>query len=172
MTTRRGFLKLGFWGGLLLFAGGGTLALRRTRLRASPARLRFFSPAEHSVFSAVCDRIIVVEDGAPTASQVGVASKADGVLAAAAAETQRDFRRLLALFDNALVGLLVRGSLAPFTALRPEEQDATLEAWDRHRLPVLRTGFQAMKRLACACYYASPESYAAVGYPGPPEIAR
>jgi hypothetical protein len=35
-------------------------------------------------------------------------------------------------------------------------------------MAVRRTGFQALKRLSAAVYYGSPETYASVGYPGPP----
>ena len=28
----------------------------------------------------------------------------------------------------------------------------------------------ALKRLAMSCYYASPETYKGIGYPGPPQI--
>jgi hypothetical protein len=36
------------------------------------------------------------------------------------------------------------------------------------RISVRRTGFRALKRLVTAAYYSSPETFAAVGYPGPP----
>ena len=40
----------------------------------------------------------------------------------------------------------------------------------RFRIGVLRTGAGALIRLAHATYFASPEVYALVGYPGPPEV--
>ena len=48
------------------------------------------------------------------------------------------------------------------------EQDRHLRSWQSSRLAIRRTGFQAMKRLTCAIYFASPETYASVGYGGPP----
>ena len=61
---------------------------------------------------------------------------------------------------------------APFTRLSPAEQDARLEAWRRSRVALLRSGYQALKRLAHATYYSSPEVYAQVGYPGPPVVPQ
>jgi hypothetical protein len=60
------------------------------------------------------------------------------------------------------------GPPRPFTQMDPTEQDAQLDAWRNSRLAVRRTGFQAMKRLCSAIYFGSPETYASVGYPGPP----
>jgi hypothetical protein len=48
------------------------------------------------------------------------------------------------------------------------EQDQHLRSWQNSRLAIRRTGFQAMKRLSCAIYFGSPDTYASVGYPGPP----
>ena len=81
-----------------------------------------------------------------------------------------DFRRLLRLFESSLFGAAIAGSPRPFTRATPADQDARLEAWRRSRFALLRSGYQAIKRLAHASYYSSPEIYALVGYPGPPEV--
>jgi hypothetical protein len=81
-----------------------------------------------------------------------------------------DFRRLLRLFESGLVGAIVAGSPRPFTRASAADQDARLEAWRRSRFALLRSGYQAIKRLAQATYYSSPEIYALVGYPGPPVV--
>ena len=81
-----------------------------------------------------------------------------------------DFRRLLRLFESSFLGTFIAGSPRPFTRATPAEQDARLEAWRRSRFAVLRSGYQALKRLAQAAYYSSPEVYALIGYPGPPVV--
>jgi hypothetical protein len=83
-----------------------------------------------------------------------------------------EFRQLLRLFESALFGLVLTGSPTPFSRCSPAAQDARLEAWRRSRLAVLRSGYQAIKRLAHATYYSSAEIYALVGYAGPPEVPR
>jgi hypothetical protein len=94
----------------------------------------------------------------------------DALLARIHPEAGAEFRQLLHLFENALLGLTVHGSPTPFTRLSPEAQDARLDAWRSSRLVLLRSGFQALKRLVHAAYYSSPEVYALVGYPGPPVV--
>jgi gluconate 2-dehydrogenase subunit 3-like protein len=176
--TRRGILKKSVAGAALLAAAGAVpVALRRTRLRDLPQNkaLQFFTPAEYSIWAAVADRVLAEEKatGAPTAADLDVAARADAFLAPLPESDRKDLKQLLALFDNALFSALQGGPARTFTAMSPEEQDAHLRRWQTSRLALQRTGFQAMKRLCCALYFSAPETYAAVGYPGPPyELVR
>lgn len=197
MPTRRGLLKKTLGGAVLLTAAGAVpLALRRTRLRevARGGRLLFFTQAEYSVWAAIAERILARDPtgateehgggpplasaasveasgkraNAPAVADVDVAGKADVFLAPLDPASAKDLKQLLALFDNALFSVLTGGPAAPFTQQSPEEQDAQLRAWQTSRLAIRRTGYQAMKRLCCAIYFGSPETFASVGYPGPP----
>jgi hypothetical protein len=164
MQTRRGLLKKTI-GGAILLAGAGAvpLAMRKTKLFGVPAGLQFFSPAEYSIWTAVALRVL---DHPPV--PIDVAKKADAFLAQLSGNDAKDMKQLLALFDNALFSLLGGGPAKPFTQMDPQQQDEQLKSWQHSRLAIKRTGFQAMKRLCCAIYYGSPETYSTVGYPGPP----
>ena len=70
------------------------------------------------------------------------------------------------------MGTFTAASPRPFTRASAAEQDARLEAWRRSRLAILRSGYQALKRLSDAVYYSSPEVYALIGYPGPPSVPQ
>jgi hypothetical protein len=171
--SRRGLLKKGVAGATLLaIAGSVPLALRRTKLRGLPTQrpLEFFTPAEYSIWAAVADRILAEEKpkGGPTAAQLDVAARADAFLAPLPESDRKELKQLLALFDNALFSALQGGPPRPFTAMSPEQQDAHLRRWQTSRLALQRTGYQAMKRLCCALFFSAPETYASVGYPGPP----
>ncbi len=167
----------GLLGGALLVVGGALpLALRSTRLGRAPARpLRLLSVEEHAVFAAIAARF-APGDGVgpdwPTAEALDCAGKVDALMATTHPNVAAEFRQLLRLFESALFGLAFAGSPTPFTRLDPAAQDARLEAWHRSRLAILRSGYQALKRLAHATYYSSPEIYARLGYPGPPEVPR
>jgi hypothetical protein len=167
--SRRGLLKKTLGGAALLaVAGAVPLALRKTKLRVHEHALQFFTPAEYSIWAAVAGRILT--DSPP---QLDVAAKADAFLAPLPAADAKDLKQLLALFDNALFSFLTLGPATPFTQQTSAQQDRHLAAWAHSRLAVRRTGYQALKRLACAMYFASPETYASVGYPGPPvELVR
>jgi hypothetical protein len=174
-SSRRSLFKKGLLGGVLLAAGSGAaVALRGTRLGKPPRRkLALLSPEEYAVFAAVAARV-VPGDGAgpdwPSAEAVDCAGKCDELLARVHPEVGAEFRQLLRLFENGLGGLFLSFSPAPFTTLSAAGQDARLLTWRHSRLSLLRSGYLALVRLAHATYYSSPEVYARIGYPGPPEV--
>jgi hypothetical protein len=189
VETRRGFLKKTLGGAVLLAAAGAVpLALRKTRVREARQQLRFFTPEEYSIFATLADRVLArgpVEmppelvpaaqsrPAAPSPEEVDVAGKADAFLAPIDAASAKELKQLLLLFDNALFSVATGGPPRPFTRMSPQEQDAHIEGWATSRMAVRRTGFQALKRLTAAMYYAEPSTYASVGYPGPPyELVR
>ena len=175
--SRRQFIKRGLvGGGLLLAAGTLPFAFRTTALGRRPRReLRLLSLEEHAVLAAAAARL-VPGDGAgpawPSADAVDCAGKIDALLATCHPDVGNDFRRLLRLFESSFLGTFIAASPRPFTRAAPAEQDARLEAWRRSRLTMLRSGYQAMKRLTHAAYFSSPEVFARVGYPGPPEVPQ
>lgn len=169
---RRGFLKKGLFGAVLLAAGGGGawLATRRTRPRSHPSLagpFQVLTPAQAAVVLAVAERIIPEHPGFPRPGEVGLPAKVDAIAAMAHPATQKEIGQLVDLFESALGGLL-DWSPRLFTECDAAGQDRRLWAWARSRIAVRRTGFRALRRLVCAAYYASPETWGAVGYPGPP----
>ena len=182
---RRGFLKKGILGAALLFVGGAVpLALRGGIDRARPrGALRLFTPHEYAIFAAIAARI-VPGDAAPAAAGAGpspawptalardCAGKADALMALAHPSVGAELRQLLHLFESGLGGVFTNLQVSPFTRLPPAEMDARLTAWRTSHLALLRSGYQALKRLAQATYYSSPEVYPLIGYPGPPVVPQ
>ncbi len=167
--TRRGFLKKGLVGGVLLAVGGaGWLATRRTRPAMGGGPFQVLTPEEATVVLAVADRLVPPRAGFPRPLEVAVPRKVDGILGMAHPASQKEVKQLLRLFENALAGLVFEGQLRTFTSSSQEHQDARLASWAHSRIALRRTGYRALKRLVYAAYYASPETYAAVGYRGPP----
>jgi hypothetical protein len=171
---RRRFLKRGLLGGGLLIAAGALpFAVRSTRRWPPHGPLRLLSADEYAVFAAAAARL-APGDGAgprwPSADALDCAGKVDALMATVHPDIGHDFRRLLRLFESGLLGAAIAGSPRPFTRASAADQDARLEAWRRSRFELLRSGYQAVKRLAHAAYYSSPEVYALVGYPGPPVV--
>ena len=175
--NRRRFLRRGLFGGtLLVFAGSLPFVFRTTRRGSAPrGPLRLLSADEYAVLAAVAARIVPgdgVDAGWPRAEALDCAGKIDALMATVHPEVGNDFRRLLRLGESGFVGTFTAGSPRPFTRATPAEQDARLEAWRRSRLALLRSGYQALKRLCEAVYYSSPEIYALIGYPGPPSVPQ
>ena len=170
--SRRGFLKLGLVGTALAATGGVGLALRGGALRDAPANLKVFSQHEYSVLAALGDLICpAMPPDLPGATALDVASKADAMFAPMPADIQKQFKMMLSLFDNALVGFLFEGRITPFTKLSPEDQYKSFESWGNSTIGFRNTVFNALRALVPALYYGDERTWKGVGYPGPPEIA-
>ena len=175
-VSRRGFLKKGLIGGAIL-AGGGALALMAApgkRSRSPQGKLAALSAYEYAIFSAAAARLSPGDGAAgwPTAEALQTGDKLDGLLAQLHPGATRDFKRLLHVFESAVIGLTSTGTPLPFTRCTPAQQDRRLETWRHARVELFRSGYQAMKRLAHALYYSSPQIYERLGYPGPPVVPQ
>jgi hypothetical protein len=169
--SRRGFVKKGLFGGALLAIGGGLgfLGARNPVLVPLPREgLMTFDHLEYSVIHAIALRMIPYRTGFPAVEEVRVAFNADRVLQRADEGSRTELKRLIHLLENGVTNLLFGGRPEAFTRLSPEAQDQVLRDWQNSRLEVRRTGFQALRTLVLAAYYASPLSWKAVGYGGPP----
>jgi hypothetical protein len=163
-VDRRTFIKRGLVGGAILLLGGGAgLALAPTKQLAAPTGpLLALEPRGFQVLVAVARRVLPAG-----ADAIAVAQGVDSTLSRAAPEVQKDFGKLLMLFENALPGLLFDGRALPFTRLSPESQDAVLRGWRDSKLALRRTGYQALRRICLAVYYADEASWPALGYTPP-----
>lgn len=173
-SSRRGLLKKGLFGGAVLLVGGSIpILLRQGDHKPAPARgLKLLSAGEYSVFAAAAARLCPNTPGWPSADALDCAGKVDALVARLHPRAGQEFRQLLHVFENAMTGLVGIGRPRTFTRSTPAEQDARLQAWRHSRVAVFRSGYQAMKRLAHATYYSSPEVYARLGYPGPPTVPQ
>ncbi len=98
----------------------------------------------------------ICETFAPGAVEQGVP---DAVLDAIEHDlTARERRRLL---------LLLRTWLPGYSRLTQARREAVLRAWRDSPAPLLRTGFQALRKAALAFAYMLPGRWEEIGYPGP-----
>lgn len=168
-NSRRGFLKKGLFGGLLLaVGGGGFLATRRGAQVTIPAGLQVLNAAEYAVMWTIVQRFVPVRDGFPVADSINTTVAADGIIALLEDVTRDEIKQLLMLFENALPNFLFGGRTVPFTQLNPTDQDEVLAEWRDSRLTLRRTGYRALRGIAIAAYYGNKATWSAVGYSGPP----
>lgn len=161
---------------MLVVGGSIPILLRSGASSTAPKRaLKLLSEAEYSTFAAAAARLCPGPDAGPdwpSTAALDCAGKVDAVVAQLHPRAGREFRQLLHVFENAMTGMVAIGRPRTFTGSTAAEQDARLEAWRHSRVALFRSGYQAMKRLAHAVYYSSPEVYARLGYPGPPVVPQ
>jgi choline dehydrogenase-like flavoprotein len=101
--------------------------------------------------------------------QGGPGAIADAILAELAAigrpKLLSDLRLFARLIESRLVNLALIGRLVRFSDLGQREREAYLRRWADSRVPLLRSGFQAVKRLSLFIAYSRPEAGAAVLLP-------
>ena len=128
----------------------------------------WLSPDEFTIIEAVCDTLLPsleppVGSSEPVsayyrrnASDLHVAMLLAETLAHENAETQTEFRQLLALMASSLGGLLLLGNPKPFINFQQEQREKYLLAMANSATGQLRQGYQALKRLATFIFYSAP----------------
>jgi len=160
MTTRREFLKTGLAGGLLLNV-------------AACAR-----PAENGGRTVVLNALIpVMLTGALPADGAGrlelIARTLTGVeraIAGLSPATQKEISQLFDLLAFPLTRMLAAGIWSPWAEATPTAIGNFLESWRHSRFDLLQSGYAALHDLIFGAWYARPDTWAAIGYPGPPEV--
>ncbi|HEX4963411.1 MAG TPA: GMC family oxidoreductase N-terminal domain-containing protein [Thermoanaerobaculia bacterium] len=137
------------------------------------------SPAERRTLELVCEAFLPAlapEAGddptlfALDAAALGVPGAMEETIGALGAGQQGELRQLLGLLATPVLPLLLTGRAKRFSAMDQEERERLLLAMANSRLPLLRTGFQALKRLATFLFYSLPTAtgvnpaWPAIGY--------
>lgn len=159
--ARRSFLKAGLAGGLLLsFAG-----------RASAD-----ADEESAMLVAVAGAMLVgVLPAAGEQRRALLDETVHGVRRAVAglsAQAQKEVGELFSLLTLAPTRRLLAGVASPWAQAGDEEVAAFLERWRFSRFSLLQGAYAALHDLTLGAWYARPEAWPAIGYPGVPEVFR
>lgn len=176
MPTRRQFIKTGLAGGLLLavaavfqkqldrmgkqaLVAGNPLdpSLRTVVLAVAPVMLRGSFPTADPDRSAALKRI------------AGGVALAVGALSAA---SQKEVTDLFALLTFAPTRVAVAGVSARWDQASVADIEGFLRRWQESRVDLLKSGYQALHDLVLGAWYADPQSWTAIGYPGPPALVK
>lgn len=163
MPSRRQFIRTGLGGSLLLtFAGW---------LNAAGARP--LTTAEREMLGAVSNAML---DGAlPAAGEPRrrlVALTVDGIaseVAGLAPATQREVGELFGLLVVAPARMVLAGVGKPWREASVADVGEFLESWRTSRLGLLQGVYAALHDLTFGAWYAHPDTWEAIGYPGPPK---
>ena len=120
--------------------------------------------AERRTLEAVCEAFVPSLEVRPgdsaelfrlNASAIGVAPAVEhAILSALSVSRSDELRLFLRLLDTRVFMLVATGVPTRFAALAPPRREAALRRMSAHALPQVRSGFQALKRLATFLFYA------------------
>lgn len=135
------------------------------------------APTHPALLRALADTFIPPLPDDPHARTSGAAgvnlSKLEQAIQAQPLGAQKEFGLLLDLLEKPVLGLTWLGPLRPFRALTPAQRERLLQSWAASRVPQLRKGFHALRKLFTFLYYGgsqpagNPAAWARAGYPGP-----
>jgi hypothetical protein len=91
-------------------------------------------------------------------------------VAGLAPNTRKEVDELFSLLTIAPVRRLLAGVSAPWAEAPPTEIAAFLERWRFSRFVLLQSAYAALHDLVLGAWYARPDTWEAIGYPGPPEV--
>lgn len=162
IAARRQFLRTGLAGGLLLSFCGW--------LNAAGARP--FSDGEREMLAAIVGALL---DGAlpsdPEQRRQRVVQTVDGIgkaVAGLAPATQKELGELFALMVLAPGRMVIIGVGQSWRAASAAEVGEFLQSWRTSRLNLLQSAYGALHDLTFGAWYARPDTWEAIGYPGPP----
>jgi hypothetical protein len=166
-TSRRTFLKAGAFGAVVLAAGG---ALYRITHPAPSQRFALDGQARAALHAIVPAILAGALPDDPARRQPAIVEAIDGVHQAILGlplATQKEVQDLFALLALAPARRLLTGVADGWANASPAQVTAFLQDWRVHRLGLLRSAYDALHGLVLGAWYASPSSWAAIGYPGP-----
>ncbi len=132
-----------------------------------PGRV-FLSERQHATLAALAEVVNPKVDAFPSASALDIAGKLDGLFARMEPGRAAELAQALDLVGGGFLGLLIARRTERFVRLSPSEQAAEWAAWAASDSPLRLSVHKAFTNLCAATYWACPETWPAVGYPGPP----
>lgn len=141
---------------------------------------------ERASLAAVCDGFhpsLTAESGddpllfGTSASNLGVDVAAEEAIGLLAVPDRRELRQLIALLDFGPVAWVAGGPMRGVTRMSVEERGRMLLSMATSRIPQLRSGFQALKRLSGFLYYTTTDEtgrnriWPSIGYHPSPKAA-
>jgi hypothetical protein len=168
MATRRRFLQAGLAGTLALTFAGAVRGNPGYRPATADTPLAVLDDGDREVLSAIVPAMLAGTQG-PTQVPAVVAS-VDRALAGLPPHLQREVRQLFALLGLAPVRRFLCGVTAPWPQASVEEVAAFLQRWRTSRFALQQQAYLALHELVIASWYARPDAWPAIGYPGPPRL--
>lgn len=157
---RRAFLKAGFAGSVMLACAG----------RIGAATTDDEAVMLAAIASALLAGMLPADGVAQTQALNNTVAGVRHAVAGLSPSTQKEVSELFSLLGFPLTRRLLAGVSAPWAEARTEDVAIFLENWRHSRHALLQTAYGALHDLVLGAWYARPEHWAAIGYPGTPEI--
>ena len=166
---RRSLLKLGLGATALIVVAGGSVALLRPGLvdgRMTPSARAVFRAVARAVLEGILPSDAAAREAAVDAQQ----KRLDDTLNGFPPATQAELSQLLALLSTAPGRAGLAGLHTDWSDATTTDINAALQGMCRSSLAMRQQIYHALRDLTNASYFADPQAWALIGYPGPRAI--
>ena len=173
---RRRFLKTGVAGSLLLGLASTGALLGGCTGRPEPLcrDCLWLNPGDRQLLTAVIPVMLAGALPQPEREQNAAIEQIitgfDFTVAHFPPTVRNEIRQLLDLLVFPPTRVLLTGMFASWEKADASAVRAFISRWETSRFSLLRSGYGALHDLICGAWYVSPESWARIGYPGPPQL--
>jgi hypothetical protein len=94
----------------------------------------------------------------------------DKAVAGLSLATQKEVGELFDLLKFTPTRMIVAGIWSPWPEASPEAIREFLENWRNSRFDLLKSAYAALHDLIFSAWYARPDTWTAIDYPGPPKV--
>lgn len=167
--SRRRFLVAGAAGGAALALAGGVAWFARRRAAADAALDR----ESLAILRAIVPALLAGALPPPPERAGAIDDAVAGVSRAVAGlppSAQAELGQLFSLLSVGVGRRMIAGVASPWADASPAEIDTFLTDWRDSGWSLKRSAYDALHQLVFAAWYASPRSWPAIGYPGPPVL--
>jgi hypothetical protein len=174
--SRRELIRAGAFGSLALLGAGAVASWARIGFSQGGAALAFFKPDQRALAQAVIEwfagQAMPAESAAHRDAVEQSVLTVDRYLSALSPVVQAEARQALDLLQLAPARWLTGGMWGRWESAAPEDVSRFLERYRTSRSTTLRQIYLLLEGLAAVGWYGQPAAWAALGYPGPPNVAR
>ncbi|HYD96073.1 MAG TPA: twin-arginine translocation signal domain-containing protein [Noviherbaspirillum sp.] len=160
--SRRGFLKAGLIGAVVLAAGGGLY-----RMTAQTPGRFVLDDTARSILAAIIP--VMLKDGiTPDPAHIGAAIiRVQDAIAGLTLQAQKEVSDLFGLLALAPTRRFLAGVPDDWPQAKQEDVAAFLQSWRVSRVALFQAAYQGLHDLIAGPWYADESAWASIGYPGP-----
>lgn len=170
-VSRRGFLKLGFWGAtaLTLGAGGATLLTGCSGDPGPASGYQYLRERDLELLRPLMAPLLAGGlDAVPGAGPDDALAAFDRLLAGGSEGARGQLFQLLDLLQLGAARWWVTGTWAHFADQDATQLRRTLAEWSGSRKGFSKLAFKGLTQPVVMAWYATPAAGRSTGYPGPP----
>lgn len=166
---RRTFLKLGV-AGAAAFAVAGWWTTLRKRPAGTPALDEDASAIVSAIVPAMLEGALPTIETERTAAIEATTANVDKAIQGLPPAAREELGRLFELLAMPVARRTLAGVASPWPQAGVAEVASFLDRWRDSGWALKRSAYDALHQLIIAAWYGNPQSWAAIGYPGPPAL--